>query len=325
MPDGSSSFSWSEQRVLVTGGAGFLGSFVVEKLKERGCSSIAIPRSKEFDLRQASAISRLLDQSKPTLIIHLAATCGGIGANKNNPGKFFYDNAMMGIELIEQTRHLKSLQKFVQVGTVCAYPIKPKKIPFVEEELWEGYPEPTNAPYGVAKKMLLVQLQAYREQYELNGIFLLPANMYGPHDHFDLLNSHVVPALIRKFFEAKKAGAPTVTLWGTGKASRDFFYVEDAAEGILLAAERYNKPEPINLGTGVEVRIKELAEMIQKIVGYSGKIVWDSSKPDGQPRRCLSVDKAKKEFGFTAQTSIEKGLQKTIAWYLDQNSSAAVR
>ena len=318
MPQVSPSF-WKSQRVLVTGGAGFLGSFVVKKLEASGCPNIAVPRSSQYDLRRQDAIARLLKDIKPTLIIHLAASCGGIGANQKNPGKFFYDNAIMGVELIEQARQT-GVQKFIQVRTVCAYPLKPKTLPFIEEEIWDGYPEPTNAPYGVAKKMLLVQLQAYRQQYGFNGIYLLPANMYGPHDHFDLENSHVVPALIRKFLEAKSAGAPTVTLWGTGAASRDFFYVEDAAEGILLAAEKYNKEDPINLGTGQEVQIKQLAEIIQKLTGYSGRIIWDSSRPDGQPRRLLDVSRSAKEFQFKSRTSLDEGLRKTIDWYVTQKA-----
>jgi len=305
---------WKKQRVIVTGGAGFLGSFVVEALRKHDCLEVVVPRSKELDLRRRENVRALYEKARPTLVIHLAATCGGIGANQVEPGRFFYDNAIMGIEMIEQAR-LYGLPKFVQVGTVCAYP-KFTPVPFKEEDLWNGYPEETNAPYGLAKKMLLVQLQAYRTQYGFNGIYLLPANMYGPRDNFDLQTSHVIPALIRKFIEAKE-NRSAVTLWGSGTASRDFFYVEDAAEGILSAAEKYNAPGPVNLGTGLELSIREVVAIIQRCIGFSGDIIWDATRPDGQPRRCLDISRAKREFGFTAQTPIEEGIQKTINWYLN--------
>jgi len=310
---------WSTQRVIVTGGAGFLGSFVVDQLKERGCTELFTPRSRECDLREVSVIDTLLTHTRPTMIIHLAATCGGIGANQDEPGRFFYDNAIMGIQLIEYARR-HQVQKFVQVGTVCAYP-KFTQPPFREDDLWNGYPEETNAPYGLAKKMLLVQAQAYRAQYGFNAIYVLPANLYGPRDHFDLHTSHVIPALIRKFLEAKAQGLPAVSLWGTGSPTRDFFYVEDAADGILRAAELYNGSDPVNLGTGQEMSIRQLAEKIQVLTGYSGKIHWDTSKPDGQPRRGLSVERAK-AFGFSAKTSFEEGVRKTIAWYQQQPETA---
>jgi GDP-L-fucose synthase len=312
---------WKTQRVLVTGGAGFLGSFVVEQLRTYGCPDIVVPRSKETDLRQSEVIDRLLGTTRPTTIIHLAAVCGGIGANQAEPGRFFYDNAIMGIQLMEYARRHK-VPKFVQVGTVCAYP-KFTPTPFKEADLWNGYPEETNAPYGLAKKMLLVQAQAYRAQYGFNAIYLLPANLYGPRDNFDLETSHVIPALIRKFVEAQEKQAPSVTLWGSGSASRDFFYVEDAAEGILLATEKYNQGEPANLGTGVEIKIKDLAEMIRQKTDFRGKIVWDTRRPDGQPRRMLSIEQAEREFGFRAPTSIDAGLDKTIQWFRQHQSAAA--
>jgi len=303
------------ERVIVTGGAGFLGSFVVEGLRRRGVQEIVVPRSRDYDLREGLAIERLLKEVRPALIIHLAAACGGIGANQKEPGRFFYDNAIMGIQLMEYARRHK-VSKFVQVGTVCAYP-KFTPVPFREETLWDGYPEETNAAYGLAKKILLVQAQAYREQYGFNAIYLLPANLYGPRDNFDLESSHVIPALIRKFVEAKRSGAPSVMLWGTGAASRDFFFATDAAEGILLAAERYNGAAPVNLGTGREIKIRDLAEMIRQLVGYAGQIAWDTTKPDGQPRRSLAVDKAE-AFGFRASVSIENGLRQTVDWYMSQ-------
>jgi GDP-L-fucose synthase len=312
MSDAASSF-WTRQRVLVTGGAGFLGSFVVEALQARGCSSITIPRSQQTDLRQAAAINRLLEITQPNLIIHLAATCGGIGANQAEPGRFFYDNALMGIQLMDAAyRH--NVAKFVQVGTVCAYP-KFTPAPFKEEDLWNGYPEETNAPYGLAKKMLLVQAQAYRAQYGFNAIYLLPANLYGPRDNFDLQTSHVIPAMIRKFVTAQEENQGMVTLWGTGKPTREFLYAGDAAEGILAAAEHYNKAEPCNLGTGSEISIRDLAELIKSLCGYTGQISWDTSKPDGQPRRVLDTSRALREFNFRANTSLKDGLQKTIAWH----------
>jgi GDP-L-fucose synthase len=307
---------WSQQRVLVTGGSGFLGHFVVDKLRQRGCQDIVIPRQKEFDLRKAEDVRRLFETKKPNLVIHLAAKCGGIEANRLQPGTFFYDNAMMGIQLIEQAR-LSGVNKTVVVGTICAYP-KFVKVPFHEEDLWNGYPEETNAPYGLAKKMLLVQLQAYRQEHGFKGLYLLPVNLYGPKDNFDLTTSHVIPAMIRKMVEAKRSNAPFVTLWGTGKVSREFLYAEDCAEGILLAAERYDGPDPVNLGTGMEITIFDLAHLIQKIVGYQGDLKWDTSKPDGQPRRQLDTQRAKKYFGFEAKIPFEEGLKKTLDWYLKE-------
>jgi GDP-L-fucose synthase len=305
---------WARQRVLVTGGAGFLGSFVVERLQSLRPAAVMVPRSKDYDLREAPAIERLLREFKPTLVIHLAAVCGGIGANQAAPGQFFYENAIMGIQVMEFSRRL-GVQKFVQVGTVCAYP-KFTPTPFKEDDLWNGYPEETNAPYGLAKKMLLVQAQAYHQQYGFNAIYVLPANLYGPRDHFDLEKSHVIPAMIRKFLEAKDQGLATVSLWGTGSPSREFLYVEDAAEGILLAAEHYNKPMPCNLGSGEEITIRELAKLIAASCGYTGTTLWDPSRPDGQPRRKLDISRAKKEFGFQGKTSLVAGLKKTIDWFL---------
>ena len=304
---------WPGQRVIVTGGAGFLGSFVVEGLRARGCPSITVPRSREFDLRQASGIDRLLEAARPTLIIHLAAVCGGIGANRAEPGRFFYDNALMGIQLMDYARR-KKVSKFLQVGTVCAYP-KFTPVPFRESALWEGYPEETNAPYGLAKKMLLVQAQAYRQQYGFNAIYLLPANLYGPRDHFDLETSHVIPALIRKCLEAKARGDKDIVVWGTGKPTREFLYAEDAAEGILRAAEYYNDAAPVNLGSGEDISIKKLVELIAKLTGFKGKLRWDASRPDGQPRRRLDTSKAFKLFGFKAQVPLQKGLVNTVRFY----------
>jgi GDP-L-fucose synthase len=305
---------WADKKILVTGGAGFLGSFIVEKLiKERGVDlgSIRVPRSKEMDLRiWENCVEAVKGMD---IVIHLAAKVGGIGFNRKYPATLFYDNAIIGIQLIEAAR-LEGVQKFVAIGTVCAYP-KYTPVPFKEENLWNGYPEETNAPYGIAKKILLVQAQAYRQQYGFNAIFLLPVNLYGPRDNFDLESSHVIPALIKKMVDAKLEGKNEVVVWGTGKASREFLYVEDAAEGILLATERYNKPDPVNLGSGKEITIKELVNLIAELAGYDGKIVWDVSKPDGQPRRCLEVSKAKKEFGFEAKTNFEEGLKRTMEWY----------
>ncbi|MFZ3073441.1 MAG: GDP-L-fucose synthase [Thermodesulfobacteriota bacterium] len=305
---------WEKRRVIVTGGAGFLGSFVVEKLKERGCKDIFIPKSEDYDLIDNDACKRLYKDAKPDVVIHLAARVGGIGANRENPGKFFYENLMMGVQMMEQGR-LFGLKKFVALGTICAYP-KFTPVPFKEEDLWNGYPEETNAPYGLAKKMLLVQSQAYRQQYGFNSIYLLPVNLYGPKDNFDPSSSHVIPALIKKCVDAMENGEPSITVWGTGKATREFLYAEDCAEGIVLASESYDKSEPINLGAGFEISIKDLVTLIVRITGFKGDVVWDSTKPDGQPRRCLDVTRAKEEFGFSAKTAFEEGLEKTIKWYL---------
>ena len=301
------------KRITVTGGAGFLGRNVVKKLKERGCNDIFIPRHNEYDLVNMEDVIRLYADAEPDIVIHLAAVVGGIGANSENPGRFFYDNLMMGVQMMEQGR-LYGVEKFVALGTICCYP-KFTPIPFKEENLWSGYPEETNAPYGLAKKMLLVQSQAYRQQYEFNSIFLLPVNLYGPEDNFDPCSSHVIPALIKKCFDAIEAGEEEIVVWGTGKATREFLYVGDAAEGIVLAAERYNKSDPVNLGAGFEISIKDLVEKIVRITGFNGKVVWDASKPDGQPRRCLDVSKAKREFGFMAKMGFEEGLKKTVEWY----------
>lgn len=306
-------FDWSNQRVLVTGGAGFLGKFVIKKLEERGCKNYFVPRSRDYDLKESDAIKRMLREFCPEVIIHLAAVVGGIGANRENPGKFFYENAIMGIQLMEFSRQAK-VQKFVTVGSICAYP-KFTPIPFKEESLWDGYPEETNAPYGIAKKMLLVQSQAYRDQYNFNSIYLLPVNLYGPGDNFDLDSSHVIPALIAKCIAARESGADEIILWGDGSPSREFLYVEDAAEAILLATERLNQSVPVNIGTGNEIKIKDLAALISNATGYNGRIVWDSSKPNGQPRRCLDVSKAKELFGFEAQVPFETGIAETVRSY----------
>ncbi len=304
---------WSGQRVVVTGGNGFLGRYVVSRLAERGCATIVAPRSSEYDLRDSAEITRLLTEHAPTLLIHLAAICGGIEANRLRPGTFFYDNAIMGIQLIEQARRAR-VAKTVVLGTVCAYP-KFAPVPFHEADIWNGYPEETNAPYGLAKKMLLVQLQAYRQQYGFNGIYLLPVNLYGPGDNFDLTTSHVIPGMIRKMMEAKAEKRPSITLWGTGSASREFLYVEDCAEGILLATEKYPDAEPVNLGSGREITIRNLAELLRNITGYEGEIQWDSTKPDGQPKRKLDTSRALETFGFRAQTPLEEGLRRTVEWF----------
>lgn len=303
----------AEQRIVVTGGAGFLGRPVVELLKKKKCRNIYVVRQKDFDLRKQADVIKLYQQTRPDMVIHLAASVGGIGANRENPGKFLYENLIMGAELIEQARH-HQVQKFVTVGTICAYP-KLTKVPFREEDLWNGYPEETNAPYGLAKKILLVQSQAYRQQYGLNAIYLLPVNLYGPGDNFDPSSSHVIPALIKKCVDAKQNKADSIIVWGTGKATREFLYVDDAARGIVMAAQKYNKPGPVNIGAGFEISIKDLLKLIVKLTGYQGKIIWDKTKPDGQPRRSLDTRKAKMEFGFTARTSFESGLKKTINWY----------
>jgi GDP-L-fucose synthase len=310
----------ADKTVLVTGGSGFLGSFLVEKLKELDPKRIVVPRSSEFDLTEQSAVRSLLDQSSPDLIIHLAAEVGGIGANRDNPGRYFYANAAMGLHLIEESR-VRGVEKFVQVGTVCSYP-KFAEVPFREEALWDGYPEETNAPYGVAKKSLLVMLQAYRDQYDFNGIYLLPVNLYGPRDNFDPHSSHVIPALIRKFVEAVARGDETVTLWGTGTASREFLYVEDAARAIVLATESYDSTEPVNLGTGEEITIRRLAELIAETTGFEGSLEFDTSKPDGQPRRALETSRARELFGFEAEVPFKQGLERTIAWWRESGSSS---
>ncbi len=304
---------WSSRRVVVTGGAGFLGSFVVEKLRERGAESVFVPRQQEYDLRDAAAIRRLYERTRPDIVIHLAAVVGGIGANRRHPGRFFYDNAIMGIQLIELARQF-GVGKFVCIGTVCSYP-KFTPVPFRETDLWAGYPEETNAPYGLAKKMLLVQLQAYRQEYGFPGIYLIPTNLYGPRDHFDLENSHVIPALIRKCVEAQERGEPKIVVWGTGRATREFLYVEDAAEAIVLAAERYDGPEPINIGSGEEISIRDLVDLIRELTGYEGDVEWDTSKPDGQPRRRIDTTRAREWLGWEARTPLREGLRRTIEWY----------
>jgi GDP-L-fucose synthase len=305
----------SAERIVVTGGAGFLGKHLQEELKRNGAlpENILVPKIEEYDLTKEADVIRMYDDMAPTVVIHLAAEVGGIGANRDNPGRFFYANMAMGLHLIEHAR-IRGLNKFVQVGTICAYP-KFTPVPFKEDDLWNGYPEETNAPYGVAKKALLVMLQAYRDQYGLNGIYLLPVNLYGPGDNFDLRTSHVIPALIRKFVEAKQRGEDRVEVWGTGSASREFFYVQDAARGIVAATKAYDDPEPVNLGAGFEITIKDLAETIKTMTGFEGEIAWDASKPDGQPRRCLDVTRAKQRFGFQAEVSFEDGLRRTIEWY----------
>jgi len=304
---------WNGLRVMVTGGAGFLGTAVCKQLREAGASEIFVPLVEDYDLRKLADIDRAIAVGKPDLIIHLAAVVGGIGANRANPGRFFYDNAIMGIQLIEQAR-LAGVAKFVALGTVCAYP-KFTPVPFHEDELWNGYPEETNAPYGLAKKMLLVQTQSYRDQYGFNGIFLLPVNLYGPGDNFNPESSHVIPALIKKCDDARDRGDAFIEAWGTGSASREFLYVEDAARGIVLAAERYDGRDPINLGVGSEITIRALTELIARLTGFKGEIRWDPSKPDGQPRRALDTSRAREAFGFSAGTAFEDGLRATIEWY----------
>lgn len=304
---------WQDKKVVVTGGTGFLGRAVVKELERKGCSSIFVVRKQEYDLRKESHIKRFLQAASPRIILHLAAVVGGIGANRENPGKFFYDNIMMGVQLIEQAR-LSGIEKVVLIGTICAYP-KYAPIPFKEEDLWNGYPEETNAPYGLAKKMLLVQSQAYRQQYGFNSIFLLPVNLYGPADNFSLDSAHVIPALIKKCMDAKSRGDDHVVVWGTGNATREFLYVDDAARAIVLAAEKYNRSEPMNIGADFEISIKDLVKLIVKLTGFKGKVIWDTSKPDGQPRRRLNVSRAKKEIGFSAKVGFKDGLKKTIQWY----------
>jgi GDP-L-fucose synthase len=309
---------WSHKRVTVTGGAGFLGSFVVETLRQQGCREIFVPRSRDYDLVEMAAIKRLYEDARPDIVIHLAAQVGGIGANRANPGKFFYDNAMMGIQLMEEGR-LRGIEKFVAIGTVCSYP-KHTVVPFQEDSLWDGYPEETNAPYGLAKKMLLVQGQAYRDQYGFNSIFLLPVNLYGPGDNFDPESSHVIPALIRKCVEAKHAEKPEIVCWGDGTPTREFLYVEDCAQAIVMAGEKYGGADPVNIGAGREISIKALAEQIADLTGFKGQITWDKSKPNGQPRRCLDTSRARQRFGFSAKTDFSDGLKKTIDWYLSVKS-----
>jgi GDP-L-fucose synthase len=314
---------WSGKNILVTGGAGFLGSSLVKRLLESGASpsSIRIPRSRDADLRRwENCVQAVKDID---LVIHLAARVGGIGFNRKYPARLFYDNAIMGIQLMEASR-IEGVEKFVAVGTVCAYP-KFTPVPFREDDLWNGYPEETNAPYGLAKKMLLVQSQAYRQEYGFNSIYLLPVNLYGPGDNFDPESSHVIPALIKKFVEAAKSGSGSVEVWGTGQASREFLYVDDAARGIVLAAEKYDKPDPVNIGSGQEISIKELVRIISELTGFDGEVRWDASKPDGQPRRCLDVSRARKEFGFEAEMGFEEGLRRTMEWYRDNLSGNSNR
>jgi len=304
---------WDGRRVMVTGGAGFLGSAVVRRLREAGATEVFVPHVEDYDLRTLADIDRALADGRPDLVIHLAAVVGGIGANRANPGRFFYENAIMGIQLIEQAR-LAGVAKFLTVGTVCAYP-KFTPVPFREDELWNGYPEETNAPYGLAKKMLLVQSQAYRDQYGFNAIYLIPVNLYGPGDNFNPESSHVIPALIKKCVDARNRGDAFIEAWGTGSASREFLYVEDAARGIVLAAERYDGRDPINLGVGSEITIRDLTELIARLTGFVGEVRWDPSKPNGQPRRALDTNRAREAFGFSAATSFEDGLRQTIRWY----------
>jgi GDP-L-fucose synthase len=307
---------WSTRRVMVTGGSGFFGSFVTARLRAEGAGEVFVPRSRDYDFVNAEAVRRAYRDAHPDIVIHLAATVGGIGANQRHPGEFFYKNLMMGVQTMEEARQ-HGVEKFVAIGTVCSYP-KHTPVPFREDDLWVGYPEETNAPYGLAKKMLLVQSQAYRAQYGFNAINLLPTNLYGPRDNFDLETSHVIPALIRKCVEAKQAGAASVTCWGTGKPSRDFLYVEDAAEAVVLATERHTDSAPVNLGSGSEVSMRDLADLVRKVTGYQGELVWDASRPDGQPRRCLDTSRAERAFGFRARTPLAVGLERTVEWYLAQ-------
>ena len=310
-------------KILVTGGAGFLGRYVVEKLTERGCKKIFVSRSKDYNLVEIEAVKKLYRDAKPDIVIHLAARVGGIGANMKNPGSFFYENLMMGIQMMEQGR-LSEIEKFVAIGTVCAYP-KNIAIPFKEKDLWNGYPEETNAPYGIAKKMTLVQAQAYYQQYGFNAIYLLPVNLYGPGDNFDSETSHAIPALIKKCLDAVKIGKEEIIAWGTGEPTREYLYAEDAAEGIILATEKYDKLNPVNLGSGLEISIRKLVSLIAKLTGFEGQIIWDTSKPDGQPRRLFDSSRAYKEFGFRFKTSLEEGLRKTIEWYKEQQTESLIK
>jgi GDP-L-fucose synthase len=312
---------WETRRVVVTGGHGFLGSFVVDRLRAAGAKEVVVPRSEKHDLRIQTEALRLYTDTRPDIVIHLAAVVGGIGANRENPGRFFYDNAIMGLNVIEAAR-ITGIEKLVCAGTICSYP-KFTPVPFREEDFWNGYPEETNAPYGLAKKMLLVQLQAYREQYGFNGIYLTPVNLYGPRDNFDLETSHVVPALIRKCVEAKQTGASEIVAWGTGNATREFLYVEDAADAIVLAAEKYSKSDLVNLGSGEEISVRDLLEMIRTMVGATGVVRWDRAKPDGQPRRSLDTSRAAREFGWRAKTSLRAGLNETIEWFNASRSATA--
>lgn len=310
---------WENRRAVVTGGAGFLGRCVTDKIRERGGEDIFVPRSKEYDLRDLAAIRRMLGAARPNLIIHLAAVVGGIGGNMANPGTYFYDNIIMGVHLMEEARRA-GVEKFVAAGTICSYP-KFTPVPFKEEDLWLGYPEETNAPYGLAKKMLIVQAQAYRQQYSYNAINVLPVNLYGPGDNFNPANSHVIPALIKKCVDALRRGEEEIVCWGDGSATREFLYMDDAAEGIVLAAERYNDPAPVNLGSGMEISIKDLAHLIARLCGFTGRISWDATKPNGQPRRCLDTSKAEHCFGFKAKTPFEEGLKHTVDWYMQKTAS----
>jgi GDP-L-fucose synthase len=306
-------FDWSQERIVVTGGAGFLGSFLLEELRRHGAGEVFVPRSKDYDLVDMAAVKRLYADAKPTLVIHLAAKVGGIGANRSNPGKFFYDNLMMGVQLIEVGRQV-GLKKLVALGTICAYP-KFCPVPFKEEDLWNGYPEETNAPYGLAKKMLLVQSEAYRQQYGFDSVVLFPVNLYGPRDNFDLHTSHVIPALIRKCVEARERGEKRIVVWGDGSASREFLHARDAAEGIVAAAERYEKSEAVNLGAGFEIRIRDLVPLVARLCRFEGELTWDASKPNGQPRRMLDTSKALRELGWKARIGFEEGLRETIEWF----------
>ena len=311
-----------DKKIMVSGGAGFLGRFLVEKLRERGCSDVFVPLVEDFDLVRMEDVERAYNAANPAIVIHLAALVGGIGANSENPGPFFYNNLMMGVQMMEIGRR-RCIEKFVALGTVCCYP-KFTPVPFKEEDLWNGYPEESNAPYGLAKKMLLVQAQAYRRQYGFNAIFLMPVNLYGPGDNFNPRSSHVIPALIRRCLEAKELGHEELVVWGSGAASREFLYVEDCAEAIVLATEGYEKSEPVNIGAGFEITVRELAELIAGLIGFEGGISWDTSKPDGQPRRMLDVERAEREFGFKAKTTLTEGLTKTITWYLKEGREQPV-